>query len=236
MKIFCYKKILGRMQIEILCLKFVFVSLAKKRNHYISLGSNCFVRQVLTKYGIKPPKKHGELSCPFDLCITPLETLVKLLENDFEGFFDSIVFNDDCEELNMWINTNYSIKFVHDKNLSFEDLKKRYTKRIENFKNISKNASSLKYVMAVYHRNFTSENLNRVFNALLKLREGKAFKLIILSFVQNTVPDKIFTELNPNIIYKEIKIKDMDEFGANWPKPNYLHSQLLEEIAETVSK
>lgn len=236
MKLFYYNKVLGRIQLEILWLKFLFVMPAKKKNYYISLGSNCFVRRVLTKYGIKPPKKHGELSFPFDLNITPLNSLVELLENDFQGFFDSLVLNEDCKERKMWINTKYSIQFVHDENLTLEGLKKRYTARINNFKNISKNSNSVKYVMACYHRNFSQENLNRVYNSLLKLREGKEFKFIILSFIEGTAPDKDFAELNPNIIYKEFKIYDMDDFGANWTKPNYINPDLLKDISQAVSK
>ena len=35
-------------------------------------------------------KAEGQLSCPFDLCITPLAAMLEMVQTDFEGFFDDL--------------------------------------------------------------------------------------------------------------------------------------------------
>lgn len=76
---------------------------------------------------------------PFDLCITPIDSLTELLENDFEGITDNVFWVEN-DIYKSWVNKKYSLEFVHDGKLSLEELKIRYDKRIENFKNISQNA------------------------------------------------------------------------------------------------
>lgn len=236
MKLFYYKKVLGRIWLEILGIKMLFVIPARKKNYYISLGTNCFSRRILTDYGIKPKKKQGELSCPFDLCITPLESIITLLEMDFNGFLDTLVYNDDCKEWKMWINTQYDIKFAHDGDLSLEKFKTRYSDRIKNFKYICEHSNFVKFIITLYNNNFSYENLNRLYDSLYKFRKGKDFKLIVFSVIDDNSPILSLSELNPKIIFKELKTTSVDEFYANWNRPHYLNNDILTNIAKTVDK
>ena len=58
----------------------------------VSLGVNCLPRTILTRWGIKPKKADGELSCPFDLVAHSPETILKCLQTNFEGYFDDLFF------------------------------------------------------------------------------------------------------------------------------------------------
>ena len=63
-----------------------------KKYEIVSLGINCLPRTILTRGGIKPRKKDGELSCPFDLVAHPTEVILKCLQTNFEGYFDDLFF------------------------------------------------------------------------------------------------------------------------------------------------
>lgn len=235
MAFFKYKRTLGRIDFEIFGTKFTHILRNKNVNRYISLGSNCFVRMVFTRYGIKPKKKYGELSCPFDLCITPIDSLTELLENDFEGITDNVFWVEN-DIYKSWVNKKYSLEFVHDGELSLEELKIRYDKRIENFKNISQNAKTVKYVMACFNRNCSEEYLNRIYNALTKFRKGKKVEFIVLSFVEQEM-EQIFKNINPNIMYIEYAVGDVDKFGAEWFRNSCtnIDKNLLIKIAKDVN-
>lgn len=129
--------------------------------HYISIGYNCDPR-IYIAHGIGMTKHTGYMSCPFDLCITPFQSVCRCIEEDFQHFFDDLklVSGTNAEgdrtlcgsgELN--IINKYGIVFNHEspthshlfregtnedmyyvKN-DFENFKKRYTERIRNFRN-----------------------------------------------------------------------------------------------------
>jgi hypothetical protein len=103
-------------------------------NTIISLGIHCFTRTILTRWKIKPTKEQGELTCPFDLCVCPLNSVYNLLRTKFATFFDGIYFD---EEAKVFKNRDYKILFNHDTDITdIEQLKERYTRRIHNFYDI----------------------------------------------------------------------------------------------------
>lgn len=65
-----------------------------------SLGTNCYSRMVATIWGLKPRKKQGELTLPFDLSITPLNSIIEILQNGFQDYFDDISFDG-----KWWVNS-----------------------------------------------------------------------------------------------------------------------------------
>lgn len=210
MKFFEYKKIGHKIKWNIFGIKVTF-HLPPKKNHYISLGYNCFVRMVLTKFGLKASKKQGELSCPFDLCYTPLSSLVKVLENDFSDFLDDI----ECLEAGKsFINKKYSIYFIHENNLTLEDFKIRYKKRIENFRKISASKSLKKYVFNCEQNDFTIEQLNKIYDLLKIYCKGSPFKFYVLNFQHDNIPKVNLTGINPDINYEEFDVTE--EFKHDW--------------------
>lgn len=188
LSIFKFKRVLNRVWISVLGVKMVFVMPAKKKNFYISLGYNCFSRWVLTKFGLKPRKKQGELSFPFDLVTTPINSLVQILENDFEDFCDDLYLEDTAEFGKMWKNRKYNICFPHDGGLSREELIQRYFARIDNFHKIVLNSENLCFVMTIFDRNYTNSALNSIYNSLQKLRQGREFDFCVVCLADKEAP------------------------------------------------
>jgi hypothetical protein len=123
---------------------------------YISLGNNCAPRTYISRE-LNLSKKNGYNTCPFDLCITPFESLYNCIETDFEYFFDDLrlipwecaengtVKNAIMNKYNMIFNhegSSHSHLFKDGKNddlfytrNNFEKFKERYSARIDNFRN-----------------------------------------------------------------------------------------------------
>lgn len=177
----------------------------KKKNYYISLGTNCYARFRLSHAGIKPRKKEGELSGPFDLCLTKTSSIAQILENNFDDYIENIKFATTQEEgfdKYIYRNDKYNINYVHDTDLeTLAQMKKRYEKRIKNFLTISKNAEELVYLQFIFNNDFTPEDLSSTYNSLKRLRNNKPFKFAVFSFVDNYT--NIKEKLNPNIIFEE---------------------------------
>jgi len=151
---------------------------------FISLGENCTPRIKLKhEYGLS--KQGGYKSCPFDLCITPFESLCKILENNFDTFFDNlkIIKWGDAEgdrslagpgktaisnEAGMVFNHEgggHSHLFRIGKNDDefysrddFKEFKNKYSKRIENFKSNLKSSNKIIFLYA------DKDPLNSTFN------------------------------------------------------------------------
>ncbi len=155
-------------------------NLMHKKNIIISLGCDCFSRMCATAIGIKPRKRFGEPSMPFDLSWHPAEALLHYLKTDFKDFFDDITYDDN---LNYYINKKYQSLFNHDKDCKntekgYRKLINRYKARIKNFKNA---LQSDKHLFFIYRTFAGEENYcNEIYYFLNEKRQGKKFKLIII--------------------------------------------------------
>jgi len=135
---------------------------------YISLGYNCDPR-IYMKRQLDISKDKGYMSCPFDLCISNFNGVYQLLENDFHHFFDNLqlIYGENasgdrtlCGNGNMNIMNSSFIVFNHEGSThshlftkgknddefytrnDFDEFKKRYKHRIDNFyKNIESSES-----------------------------------------------------------------------------------------------
>jgi len=140
---------------------------------YISLGYNCDPR-IYLKNTLNITMANGYNTCPFDLCITRFESLYNCIETDFKYFFDDLKLipgqnadgdRSSCGPGGMNITNYYNIIFNHEgsthshlfkdgkyedlfyiKN-DFEEFKKRYTVRIENFKNYLQNFNKIIFLL-----------------------------------------------------------------------------------------
>lgn len=227
MRLFGYKKILHGIELEIFGVKSKFHWY--NTNEIISLGTNCFSRAFLTKLKIKPRRKNGELSWPFDLCTTPLNSLIEILESNFQHFFESLVY---VESNDTWLNQKYNINFLHDHKLTLETFKSKYQKRIVNFQNISQDNKPKKYVLTIFNRDFTIEQLNKIYTLLLSIRENRQFDFIVLSFVDNNSPEIFLNELNQNIKYYEYYVDNVNKFLTEWFLPDYENTELDEKLKQ----
>lgn len=229
--IFSFDKIGNCLKLNILCFKISFRLPFKKKNYFISLGKNCFIRMIFTKYGLKPRKKDGELSCPFDLCLSTHETVATLLENNFENILESIVYNTQHQ---CWENKIYSILYLHYKDATLDEIKEKINRHVNNFRNITHNSPDLKYFITCYNNEFSVNTLNRIYNALCKLRGGKHFKFYILNFIDKYSPDNNISSLHKDIIYNEYDVLDFEKFFEKWHLLKYSNPDLFKNIFNNI--
>ena len=143
-----------------------------KKFQIISLGQNCIPRTILTRHGIKPRKIWGELTYPFDLAIFGTIEITKSLKTNFNEFFFDLNYQEDKK---YWKKEPNCILFVHDT----KDKKKlieTYKRRIENFKKEMKNPLPIIFIQLVEN----DEDVENLYNELVRLRENRPFKLIII--------------------------------------------------------
>jgi hypothetical protein len=60
---------------------------------FISVGWNCTPRGYI-KNNLSLSKQGGYLSCPFDLCVSPLKSVISAIEDDFASFFELSLLED----------------------------------------------------------------------------------------------------------------------------------------------
>ena len=171
---------------------------------YISLGCNCGPRMYI-KHSLGLNKVNGYNSCPFDLCITPFESLYKCIETDFQYFFDdlrlipgvcadgrskddlqnkhnitnhyNIIFNHEGSTHSHLFNNNKNDDLFYIRN-DFEKFKERYSSRINNFRNYIREYDNITFIIKCDCGNNTTYNLTALTNLLKEKYNNKNFNII----------------------------------------------------------
>lgn len=201
----------------------------EKKYEIVSLGQNCLPRTILTRWGIKPSKAQGELSCPFDLVKHELDRIIYYIENDFEGYFDDLYFKlckknfFDFRGRGVWIKNDGTI-FFHDKDCKKDDKEKliqRISRRIDNFREIIKSDKPILFVMNVM--NYANDpNINmklvRLYNILKHIRGDKFFKIALFDFNY---------EINDSDKYYVLRLpKPIEKYDNYWNRSAFVKSVL----------
>ena len=202
-----FDKIGNRFLLKIFGVNISF-SLKSQRGKFIPLGTNCFARTKLVKFGLKQRKKKGELSYPFDLCVTPIKSIAQILANNFEDYFEDSYFDN---ELNIWKNKKYSIVYWHDKAMEKEKFVTRYKNRIENFKNITKTSKDLIFVTVIFNEKFDSDIYVSIEESLKKYCNN-SFKYFVINIVPKCSNISFKTS---NLIYREI-VEPCENYSNLW--------------------
>lgn len=172
---------------------------------YISLGYNCSPRESI-KYSFGLNKENGYLTCPFDLCITHFDSLYNCIETDFKYFFDDLRLTPDliegeditnCNIHSKTITNYYNIYFNHESAIhsnlfkisrdddlfyirnNFEEFKKRYSLRIENFRYYINNYDNITFIYKNYDDS-NKNNLEKLKNLLYKKYNNKNINIIVI--------------------------------------------------------
>ncbi len=187
----------------------------------ISLGRNCFSRRILTENGIKPAKSEGELSLPFDLCVTPINSVIEIIKNNFADYFDDLEYNyNQCS----WYNKKYNIFYNHDRDCDEDNKEKlieRYKNRIENFRKIIKEDYYF-YFTVTSDEKLKQDEVDKLYNLLLILNGGgyeNKFTLIVLDFFNSNLKSKV-----ENMEIVSIQ-HPYENFSAAWWSDKFRYSE-----------
>ncbi len=153
---------------------------------FVSLGEDCFVRTVLTRWGLKPSSNLGEKSCPFDLSVHRVSMLPAIIRSDFDGYLDLENFSF-RKDLDYCQNNALKISFNHEKGSKyaendFEILRDVYRRRIANFRELL--AADGRIVFLIHISRPRSEicvHIKNTMKALNKKRAGSEIKLICVN-------------------------------------------------------
>lgn len=153
-------------------------AMPRDKFHFVSLGTNCFVRLTFNLWGLKKRKAEGGLSMPFDLAIHPLPVVIRFLNDDFSGYFDNCEYD---EENGYWVNLQDGIKFIHEKENDRNAFIERYQARIENIR--AALADELPCLFACHVMGDVDGQLaDDLYEALRKRCGSKKFTLLMFVF------------------------------------------------------
>jgi len=179
---------------------------------YISLGSNCSIAYQLKKRELK------DNYYPFDWCKISILQLIKVLNNNFDEYFESLQIKKISQkhpslfvDYSLILKNNYNIEFAHDiiNEAELNKFKNKIKTRIDNFTSISITDKivfiriELKPIRPIY-----KEYIIKLVELLNRYSTNYILKLII-----NTNVD--FTDLPVNVqIYK------FNKFENDWQMNN----------------
>lgn len=155
-----------------------YIRFKRANYHIVSLGSNCLPRGLTTAIKLKPRRFYGEKSCVFDLSVNPdLSKIIHLIETNFADYFDNL----DITEKN----------FPHDYELPYKKFVERYQIRIKNFQDILQSEKMLYFIHSDYKKVPLKADVQKLYDLLKSKRDGKPFKLILLTSEYIDIPEII---------------------------------------------
>jgi hypothetical protein len=173
----------------------------------ISLGASCFVRYVFSFWGLKKLKEEGELSCPFDLSINRVTSIIPILNENFKQFLNEKYLICDGKNIhNQYYNSWYIHEFPENTSNIIEKFKDRYSKRIRNFYQY---CFSNKFLFFVHHDcKITKDKMFQLEESLHRFSwNGNAMKNYKLIFLHDNAELNFETDI---IISKAIPLPSED--------------------------
>lgn len=144
----------------------------------IPLGKYCFPRVITTINKLKPKKKRGEKSCPFDLAFFyDFDEITKLIDTKFSNFYDDLIYNDK----NQWVNDKVKAFLNHEGGFSKEQIIERYNKRIQNMFDYFANKSFYKFILIASFEEVSASQLESLEKALEKYMAQNEFSIILIN-------------------------------------------------------
>lgn len=173
---------------------------------YISIGCQCDPRIYIKKL-LNLTHDNGYKSCPFDLCITPFESLCNCIETDFKFFFDNLHTipgekadgdRSKCSDVLLNIKNYYGMTFNHEGSThshlfkegknddqfyirdDFKKFKERYSLRINNFLNYIEENNEIIFIHSLHKDICTERDLDKISDIFSKKYPTKIFKFITI--------------------------------------------------------
>ena len=150
----------------------------KKNYKIISLGTYCFSRVITTANKLKPRRKEGEKTCPFDLAsFSDFNSIINLVDTNFLNFYNDL----DKDEQKRWCNKNIGVIFPHDNELSKEQFIERYNKRIENLYGYFKDENTHKFILISSSSFIEIYQIEALIRVLKKYMNKEDFDIILIN-------------------------------------------------------
>lgn len=150
----------------------------KKNYKIISLGTYCFSRVITTANKLKPRRKEGEKTCPFDLAsFSDFNSIINLVDTNFFNFYNDL----DKDEQKRWCNKNIGVIFPHDNELSKEQFIERYNKRIENLYGYFKDENTHKFILISSSSFIEIYQIEALISVLKKYMNKEDFDIILIN-------------------------------------------------------
>jgi hypothetical protein len=203
----------------------------------ISLGYNCNPAIIGVKLGLRNTKQNGYLTCPFDECVTTYHGIILCLEENFKYFLDlnyiklieskedfggckkgdklicntryNFIFNHESPgHANLYLTQNWDEGINHYTNNNYEKFIKRYSNRINNFKNYLSSGYKINFLITRYIKD--TIKLNYI---LTKLYPNLDFEITF--FDTNESKNSIikhyqFSQMENSKIIKEFEINKIE--------------------------
>lgn len=211
-----------------------------KEYEIISLGYACMTRAFLTQLNLVPSKANGRKSMIFDLMPNPTTVIAQCIRENFNGYFDDIAFEyHPINHQSYWHNKKLDVYYVHDRDCknNFNKFKKRYEKRIDNFREALNNSKFTYFVHVPksFENNSLDEDINNLYTELKKARGDKPFKLIVWDILDET--NNVNSEIT---VIKDIHPNKNDEEWWNpkiWNEETEKWKQtLIEDTKKEIEK
>ena len=168
----------------------------------ISLGWNCHSACWGAGIGIRATKENGYLTCPFDLMVSNYTGIIDCLNDDFKYLCDEQYLemqspNPNESEI---YNTKYNFVFVHESpgvanlyitenwpeginhfiNNNYANLKKRYEKRVANFRNYLKSPDTfITFILTTWNK--TQEDITPLKEAIEKYYPNLQYSVLLIN-------------------------------------------------------
>lgn len=152
----------------------------------IPFGNHCLPRVITQVNRFKPPKRFGEESFPFDLCVSDFSINIELLATNFKNFYDETIYDDANK---FYINNQLKMRFYHD-DMSFSQFKERYNNRINNLYKILKNKELHIYFLVASFNEISEDTIKQFIEEINCYRETSTYDLIIINQSKEVIKSK----------------------------------------------
>lgn len=193
-----------------------------KNYKIISLGTYCLPRMIATVNKLKPTRKKGEKSCPFDLAFSDFDENVELISYNFENFFDGLEQNSDGR----WVNSKIKMIYNHDDSLTKDEFTERYNARIKNLYNYFSDKSKHKFILSASLNPITPEQIKNLQNALEKYMDKNNFDIILINQSKEICN---YNDVNVHIINQHENFKLWKNLNENYLWPSAIRKKYLPE-------
>ena len=172
---------------------------------YISLGKNCLPRQNIYS-NLKLTKTNGYKSCPFDLCQTPINSLIKCLKDDFKNFFTDLKLipginaNGDRNNAGSGlvnITNSYGMIFNHE-SPTHSHL-------------FNKGNNNDNYYIQNNYKEFKIRYVNRIENFYRYINDYKTI-IFVINIDDNNSVDELYLLLKKKYFHKNIKLININKY------------------------